>query len=158
MSPRAEFRSMFQSLGVRNYRLYASGAVVSLTGLWAQMTAQDWLVLELSGNSGTALGVVTALQFVPVLLLTLWGGVIADRLDKRKILFATQASLGVLAVVMGTLVVADAVRLWHVYVFAALLGIVASLDTPTRQSFVSEMVGPERLPNAVALNSAVFNS
>ncbi len=149
---------MFQSLGVRNYRLYAAGAVVSLTGLWAQMIAQDWLVLELSGNSGTALGLVTALQFVPVLLLTLWGGVIADRLDKRKILFATQAALGLLALAMGALVVSDAVRLWHVYVFAALLGTVAALDTPTRQSFVSEMVGPDRLPNAVALNSAVFNS
>jgi MFS family permease len=149
---------MFSSLGVRNYRLYSSGQIISLTGTWMQTTAQDWLVLELSHNSGTALGVVTALQFTPILLLTLWAGALADRLDKRKVLLATQALSMLLALGMGVLVITGTAALWHVYAFALLLGTVNSFDTPTRQAFVSEMVGPSRLPNAVALNSAVFNS
>ncbi|EXG79540.1 MFS transporter [Cryptosporangium arvum] len=149
---------MFSSLSVRNYRLFAGGQIVSLTGTWAQMTAQDWLVLDLSHNSGTALGVVTALQFTPVLLLTLWAGALADRLDKRKVLIATQAASMLLALGMGALVVTGSAQLWNVYVFALLLGTVNAFDTPTRQSFISEMVGPDRLPNAVSLNSATFNS
>src|SRR5215211_6890697 len=156
MSP--ALRSMFQSLAVRNYRLFATGQIISLTGTWMQTIAQDWLVLELSGNSGTALGIVTALQFTPMLLLMLYAGVLADRLDKRKVLMVTQTLMGLLALGMGILVVSGAVQLWHVYVFAGLLGMAQAFDNPTRQAFVSEMVGPERLPNAVALNSATFNS
>jgi MFS family permease len=149
---------MFQSLAVRNYRLFATGQIISLTGTWMQTIAQDWLVLELSGNSGTALGIVTALQFTPMLLLMLYAGVLADRLDKRKVLIVSQTLMGLLALGMGILVVSGAVQLWHVYVFAGLLGMAQAFDNPTRQAFVSEMVGPERLPNAVALNSATFNS
>lgn len=156
MSP--ALRSMFQSLAVRNYRLFATGQIISLTGTWMQTIAQDWLVLELSGNSGTALGIVTALQFTPMLLLMLYAGVLADRLDKRKVLMVTQTLMGLLALGMGILVVSGTVQLWHVYVFAGLLGMAQAFDNPTRQAFVSEMVGPERLPNAVALNSATFNS
>lgn len=150
--------SMFTSLHVRNYRLYASGQIVSLTGTWMQTTAQDWLVLDLSHNSGTALGVVTALQFTPILLLTLWAGALADRFDKRKALIATQSFSMLLALGMGLLVVTGTAALWHVYVFALLLGTVNAFDTPIRQAFVSELVGPDRLPNAVSLNSATFNS
>jgi MFS family permease len=149
---------MFQSLHVRNYRLFATGQMISLTGTWMQTIAQDWLVLELSGNSGTALGIVTALQFTPMLLLMLYAGVLADRLDKRKVLIVSQSVMGLLALGMGILVVSGAVQLWHVYVFAGLLGMAQAFDNPTRQAFVSEMVGPDRLTNAVALNSATFNS
>jgi len=149
---------MFQSLRVRNYRLFATGQIISLTGTWMQTIAQDWLVLEISGNSGTALGIVTALQFTPMLLLMLYAGVLADRLDKRKVLMVTQSVMGLLALGMGLLVLSGAVQLWHVYVFAALLGVAQAFDNPTRQAFVSEMVGHDRLTNAVALNSATFNS
>ncbi len=156
MSP--ALKSMFQSLDVRNYRLFASGQIISLTGTWMQTVAQDWLVLELSDNSGTALGIVTALQFTPMLLLMLYAGVLADRLDKRLVLIVTQSVMGLLALGMGVLVVSGAAQIWHVYVFAAALGIAQAFDNPTRQAFVSEMVGPDRLTNAVALNSATFNS
>jgi predicted MFS family arabinose efflux permease len=156
MSP--TFAVMTSSLRVRNYRLFASGQIISLTGAWMQTIAQDWLVLRLSHNSGTALGVVTALQFTPVLLLTLYGGVLADRLDKRKLLIGVQVGMGFLALCMGILVVSGAAQLWHVYAFAICWGIGQSLDTPTRQAFVSELVGRDNLPNAVALNSATFNS
>ncbi len=149
---------MFRSLRVRNYRLYASGMVVSLTGTWMQRVAQDWLVLELSNNSGTALGIVLALQFGPTLLFSLWGGVLADRYDKRRILLVTQASMIVLAAALGLLDVSGAVRLWHVYLLAGLLGVASALDVPVRQSFVVEMVGPADLTNAVSLNSATFNA
>jgi MFS family permease len=153
----AALGTMFQSLHVRNYRLFAGGQIVSLTGTWMQTIAQDWLVLELSGNSGTALGLVTALQFTPMLLLMLYAGVLADRLDKRKVLIVTQSAMGLLALGMGSLVVSGYVQLWHVFLFAALLGVAQAFDNPTRQAFVSEMVGPDRLSNAVALNSATFN-
>ena len=149
---------MFRSLRVRNYRLYASGQVVSLTGTWMQRVAQDWLVLELSDNSGTALGVVLALQFGPTLLFSLWGGVLADRYDKRTILLCTQSSMIALAAVLGLLDVTGAVQLWHVYLLAGLLGVASALDVPARQSFVVEMVGSADLANAVSLNSATFNS
>ena len=154
----AASKGMFRSLRVRNYRLYASGQVVSLTGTWMQRVAQDWLVLVLSDNSGTALGVVLALQFGPSLLFSLWGGVLADRYDKRTILLCTQSTMIVLAVVLGLLDVTGAVQLWHVYLLAGLLGVVSALDVPARQSFVVEMVGPADLANAVSLNSAIFNS
>jgi MFS family permease len=147
---------MFRSLRVRNYRLYASGQLVSLTGTWMQRVAQDWLVLELT-NSGTALGVITALQFGPALGLGLWGGVLADRGNKRRLLLATQSGLALLALVLGVLDVTGVVRYWQVVVLALLLGLVSAIDTPVRQSFVVEMVGPDDLVNAVALNSTTFN-
>jgi len=149
---------MFRSLRIRNYRLFAGGQVVSLTGTWAQRVAQDWLVLELSGNSGIALGVVTALQFLPVLVLGLWSGLLADRYDKRRLLVVVQVAMGLLALALGLLDVTGTVQLWHVYALSFALGIASAIDTPVRQSFVSELVGPEELPNAVGLNSATFNS
>jgi MFS family permease len=148
----------FRSLRTRNYRLFAAGQVVSLTGTWGQRVAQDWLVLELSGNSGVALGVVTGLQFLPVLLLGLWSGVLADRYDKRRLLLGAQAAMAVLALVLAALDLSGAVQLWHVFALALALGVASAVDVPVRQSFVSEMVGPEDLPNAVSLNSATFNS
>lgn len=148
---------MVRSLRVRNYRLYASGQLVSLTGTWMQRVAQDWLVLTIT-NSGTALGIVTALQFAPTLLLSLWGGVIADRGNKRKILMITQTLIAVCALVLGLLDIGGVVQYWHVLVLATALGVVSAVDTPVRQSFVVEMVGKEDLTNAVALNSTIFNT
>jgi MFS family permease len=147
----------FRSLKVRNYRLFASGQIVSLSGTWAQRVAQDWLVLELSGNSGLALGITTGLQFLPVLLFGLYGGVLADRYDKRLLLIGAQVAMGVLALALGLLDVTGVVELWHVYALAFLLGLASVVDTPVRQAFVVEMVGPDDLPNAVSLNSATFN-
>src|SRR4051812_34817037 len=149
---------MFRSLHVPNFRLYVSANLVSQIGTWMQRIGQDWLVLQLSGNSGVALGVTTALQFGPTLLFSFYGGVLADRYDKRRMLLFTQTVMGVLALGLGLLVAADSIALWHVYVLAAALGVVSSLDTPARQSFVSEMVGPEHLANAVSLNSTAFNA
>ena len=147
----------FPALGIRNYRLFASGQLVSVTGTWMQRVAQDWLVLELT-SSGTALGIVTALQFGPSLLLSPFGGVLADRGNKRKLLIATQTAIALLALLLGLLDLSGAVRLWQVYLVALVLGVVAAIDMPVRQSFVVEMVGPGELSNAVALNSAIFNS
>jgi MFS family permease len=148
----------FRSLRVRNYRLFASGQIVSLSGTWGQRVAQSWLVLELSDNSGVALGIATALQFVPFLLFGLYGGVLADRYDKRTLLIGAQAAMGLLALVLAVLDLTGTVQLWHVYALAFGLGLASVVDTPVRQAFVSEMVGPEQLPNAVSLNSATFNS
>lgn len=150
--------TVFQSLHVRNYRLFASGQVVSLTGTWMQRVAQDWLVLELSHNSGTAVGVTTGLQFAPILLFGLYGGVIADRFNKRKVLVLTQIAMGLLALALGLLDVTGAVKLWHVYLLAFGLGMATAVDSPVRQAFVTELVGPSLLPNAVSLNSATFNT
>jgi MFS family permease len=147
---------MFRSLRVRNYRLYASGQLVSLTGTWMQRVAQDWLVLTLT-NSGTALGIVTALQFGPSLVLGLYGGVLADRLDKRKVLLATQSALALAALLLGLLDVAGVVQYWHVLALATVLGLITAIDTPVRQAFVVEMVGRDELTNAVGINSAIFN-
>jgi MFS family permease len=147
----------FRSLRVRNYRLFASGQVVSLSGTWAQRVAQDWLVLELSDSSGVALGITTGLQFLPVLLFGLYGGVLADRYDKRTLLIGAQVAMGLLALALGLLDLTGVVQLWHVYLLAFLLGLASVVDTPVRQAFVVEMVGPDDLPNAVSLNSATFN-
>jgi MFS family permease len=147
---------MFRSLRVRNYRLYASGQLISLTGTWMQRVAQDWLVLTLT-NSGTALGIVTALQFGPSLLLGPWGGVLADRGDKRRILLATQSAISLAALLLGLLDVAGIVQYWHVLALATALGLITAIDTPVRQSFVIEMVGKDDLTNAVAINSTIFN-
>src|SRR4051812_31529629 len=150
--------SMFASLRVRNYRLFASGQVVSLSGTWMQRVAQDWLVLNLSHNSGTAIGLTTGLQFAPVLLFGLYGGVIADRYNKRRVLVITQIAMGLLALALGLLDLSGAAQLWHVYALAFGLGIASAIDAPVRQAFVTELVGPSLLPNAVGLNSATFNA
>ncbi len=146
----------FASLKTRNYRLYFIGQTVSLSGTWMQIIAQSWLVLKLTG-SGTALGLVTALQFLPVLFLWPLAGVIIDRVPKRKLLYCTQTAAGLLALVLGVLTVTGAVRLWMVDILALCLGFVNAFDNPTRQTFVSEMVDKEQLPNAVSLNSTQIN-
>lgn len=156
-SPALIRRNMFRSLENRNFKLYTSGQLVSVVGTAMQQVAQAWLVLSLT-DSGVALGITVALQFAPMLLFGIWGGLMADRLDKRRLLMLTQAAQGVLAVALYALVATDVVTLWMVYGMALLLGLVTCLDMPTRQSFTIEMVGPEHLTNAVALNSAVFNS
>ena len=150
------FDRTFRSLRTRNYRLYFFGQIVSLTGTWMQSVAQAWLVLRLTG-SGLALGTTAALQFAPILVAGPWGGVIADRVDKRRLIIWTQSAAGVLALVLGLLTLENVVRLWMVYLLALLLGVVNLVDMPARQSFVFEMVGPETLANAVSLNSVVVN-
>jgi MFS family permease len=147
----------FRSLSIRNYRLYASGAVVSNVGTWMQRVAQDWLVLQLTHNSGSALGITTGLQFLPILLLSPYAGLIADRFPKRALLQVTQLMLAVPALVLGVLAVTGVAQSWHVYVLAFIFGIGSAFDAPARQSFVSEIVGPDDLTNAVGLNSASFN-
>jgi MFS family permease len=147
---------IFSSLRIPNYRLYFIGQVISLSGTWMQRVAQSWLVLELTG-SGTALGVVSALQFLPLLLLGPLGGVLADRYDKRRVLFATQAVPAVLAGILGLLVATHVVTVWMVYVLAVALGLVQVVDNPTRQTFIHEMVGADELTNAVSLNAVLVN-
>jgi MFS family permease len=154
---RAAAHQTFASLHVRNYRLYFTAQLISVSGTWMQSVAQAWLVLHLT-DSGFALGIVVGLQFVPMLLFGPFGGLTADRADKRRLLFATQSAGGLLALVLGILVVSGAVQLWQVYVLAALLGVVNLFDNPARQSFVIEMVGRDDLPNAVSLNSVVMNA
>ncbi len=147
-----------QSLYVRNYRLFATGQLVKLLGVWMMFTAQDWLVLGLSHNSPRALGTVAALQFSPVLLLTLWGGKLADRFDKRTLLIWANATFASIAVVFAILVASGEVTLAWVFVFAGLLGTAGAVETPVRQSFVSELVDRPLLPNALALSAATFNT
>ena len=147
---------MFGSLRTRNYRLFATGQIVSNTGSWMQRVAQDWLVLSLTHNSGTALGITTGLQFAPM-LLSLWGGAVADRYSKRRILMVTQALMGLLALILGVLALTGAATIWQVYVLAFALGLVTVVDNPTRQAFAVEMVRTDGMANAIALNSAVFN-
>ncbi|MFJ8045127.1 MFS transporter [Kitasatospora sp. NPDC096147] len=148
---------MFSSLRIRNYRYYFAGQVVSNTGTWMQRIAQDWLVLSLTG-SPLAVGITTAMQFLPMLLLGLWGGVLADRLPKRRLLIATQGVMGLLAAGLAVLTVTGAATAGFVYVFALLLGLVTVVDNPTRQAFVSEMVPAKDLANAVSLNAANFQT
>jgi len=151
-------RDTFASLRNRNYRLYFTGQIISVSGTWMQGLAQAWLILELTGNNGTALGIVTALQFLPMLLFGVWGGVIADRYDKRRLLFGTQIAAGALALTLGIIVSAGAAAVWNVYLLSFLLGFVNMIDNPARQTFVLEMVGRDQLQNAVSLNSVVMNS
>ncbi|HVF51981.1 MAG TPA: MFS transporter [Actinomycetota bacterium] len=147
----------FGSLSVRNYRMFFWGQVVSWTGTWVQWVAQGWLVLQLT-DSGFGLGLVTALQWSPVLLLGAYAGVLADRFDKRKVLIWTNISSALLSLVLGILTVTDVVTLWMVIVIALLLGVATALDNPARQTFTLEMVGRERLTNAVSLNTATFTT
>ncbi|WP_343660021.1 MFS transporter [Ralstonia sp.] len=150
---------VFRSLRVFNYRLWAVGSLVSNVGTWMQRTAQDWLVLtQLTHHNASAVGTVMALQFGPQLLLLPWTGVAADRYNQRKLLMATQATSGVLALILGLLTVTGFVQLWHVYLLAFLSGCASAFDAPVRQTFVAEMVGDADLPNAVALNSTSFNA
>ncbi len=146
----------FLSLNIRNYRLYFTGQAISLCGTWMQIVGQSWLVLKITG-SGTALGLVIALQFLPILFLGPWGGVIADRFSKRKLLYITQSASGILALILGVLVATNTVQLWMIDVLALCLGLVNTIDGPTRQTFVIEMVDKEKLPNAVSLNSTEIN-
>ncbi|WP_118082420.1 MFS transporter [Streptomyces sp. CC0208] len=146
-----------RSLTVRNFRLFAVGQIASATGTWMMVVAQDWLVLDLSGDSGTALATVTALQFTPMLLLTLYGGRMADRYDKRALLTGANVVSGVLALLLGLLVTGDAARLSHVYVFALALGVANAVEVPARLSFIAELVGQDLVPNASALSGAYFN-
>jgi len=147
----------WRSFRHRNYRILFPANSISNIGSWAQRIAQDWLILELTNNNGTYLGLVTAVQFAPVLLFSLHGGALADRLDKRKVLIATNIVGGAASVGLGLLVTTHAVQLWHVFVLAAVLGVSTAIDAPVRQAFTSELVGNDDLPNAVSLNSANFN-
>jgi MFS family permease len=147
----------FAALHTPNYRRYFAGQAVSLVGTWMQTVAQGWLVLELTG-SGTALGLVAAAQFLPLLLLAPYGGLLADRMDKRRLLIATQSALGLMALLLGVLVVSGAVELWMVVALAFGLGISTAIDNPARQAFAQEMVGPARVRNAVTLNSILVNA
>lgn len=145
----------FRALRNRNYRLYLTGSAVSNVGTWLQRAAQDWLVLHLAGS--TALGITTGLQFLPFLLITPFGGLLADRFPKRGLMQCTQAGMGVMAATLAVLDISGVIQIWHVYIIALLFGIASSLDAPVRQSFAVEMVGKEDLTNAVGLNSASFN-
>jgi len=150
------FKYGFRALHNRNYRLFITSQIISLTGSWMQTTAQAWLVLELT-DSPFKLGLVITLQFLPVTLLALFGGVLADRLWKRRALLVTQSAAMIQAFIFGMLVAADVIQLWHIYVLAVIQGIITAIDNPTRQAFAVEMVGRDDLPNAVALNSITFN-
>jgi len=153
---RAAARQTFSSLRVRNFRLYFIAQLISVSGTWMQAVAQAWLVLHLTG-SGVDLGIVVGLQFLPMLLLGPFGGLVADRVNKRNLLFVTQTAGGLLALALGILVVTDTVVLWQVYLLAGLLGVVNLFDNPARQTFMIEMVGRDDLPNAVSLNAALMN-
>ncbi len=149
-------RTTFAALSVPNYRRYYGGQAISLIGTWMQMTAQAWLVLSLT-HSSTALGLVIALQTLPVLLLAPYGGVIADRVDKRKVMIGLQSAMGLQALALGLLTVTGAVRVWEIGVLAVILGLNNAFENPSRQSFMLELVGPDHLRNAVSLNSVLVN-
>ncbi len=150
-------RRTFRSLHIYNYRLFFIGQTVSMSGTWMQSVAQGWLVLELTG-SGIDLGITVGLQFGPVLVLGAWAGVLADRVDKRKLLLITQSVAAVLALILGVLAVTDVVTVWMIWVLAGLTGAAVAMDMPSRQSFVYEMVGPDDLANAVGLNAVIINA
>lgn len=155
----APVAGVFRSLRGFNYRVWTGGAFVSNVGTWVQRTAQDWLVLtQLTDHDASAVGLVMALQFGPQLLLLPWTGFAADHFNQRKLLIATQATMGALALALGALTVTGIIQLWQVYVFAFLFGCAAAFDAPVRQTFVAELVGDDDLHNAVALNSTSFNA
>ena len=152
-------RDTFRSLKNSNYRIWAGGALVSNIGSWMQRTTQDWIVLtDLTHQNATAVGIVMGLQFGPQILLLPLTGFAADHFDRRKLLVCTQAAMGLLALGLGLLVITGLVQLWHVYIFAFLLGCTAAFDSPARQTFVAELVSADDLPNAVGLNSTSFNA
>lgn len=146
----------FASLGVRNYRLFLGAQSLSVTGMWMERIAQSWLVLKLT-DSPMALGLTTAFQFGPILIAGLWGGVIADRIDPRRLLVVTQTAKAVLAVAVGLLVATGQIEVWMIYLAALLHGCTSVVDQPTRYAFIHDMVGPGVLPNAVALHSAIVH-
>ncbi len=151
--------NMFRSLQGYNYRVWCAGSFVSNIGTWMQRIAQDWIVLtELTDHNATAVGIVMGLQFGPQVVLLPLTGFVADHMDRRKLLFVTQAGMGLLALGLGILTLSGLVELWHVYVFALLLGCVTAFDSPTRLTFVSDIVSEKHLSNAVALNSTSFNA
>ena len=161
MRTRVDENGSWRSFRHRNYRILFPANALSNIGTWAQRVAQDWLVLELtkdSGNSGSALGLVTAVQFAPVLFFSLHGGALADRVNKRKLLIYTNIVSGLASLAIGILVVSEHIELWHVFVGAAVLGIASAIDAPIRQAFTSEIVGHSDVANAVSLNSANFNA
>ncbi|HET7327977.1 MAG TPA: MFS transporter [Nocardioidaceae bacterium] len=150
-------RTTFRALAIRNYRMFATGGLVSNVGTWMQRVAQDWLILVITGGNAVALGITTGLQFLPMLLITPYAGVIADRFAKRKVLLVTQTAMGVTAVLLGLLAVTGLVQVWHVYVLAFVFGAGTAFDAPVRNAFVHDMVGRDNVANAVGLNSASFN-
>ena len=154
---RGAIHQTFSSLRIRNFRLYFTAQLISVSGTWMQSVAQAWLVLHLT-DSGVDLGIVVGLQFLPMLILGPFGGLVADRVNKRSLLFITQTAGGVLALVLGILVVSHTVVLWQVYLLAGLLGVVNLFDNPARQTFMMELVGRDDLPNAVSLNTVVMNA
>jgi MFS family permease len=147
----------FRALAHRNYRLFWFGQLISQTGTWMRTTANSWLVLQLTG-SALALGAITAMQFLPILLFSLFGGVLADRLPKRQTLLVTQSVMCIQGAIVAALTATGQIQMIHLYVLTGILGCALAIDNPTRQAFVSELVGPDDLPNAVALNSSVFNA
>ena len=155
---RVDENGNWRSFRHRNFRILFPANALSNIGTWVQIIAQDWLVLQLTDNNGFYLGLVTAIQFVPVMLLSLHGGVLADRVDKRKLLIATNTLAALACYALGILVVAEVIELWHVFVCAAVLGIASAIDAPIRQSFTAEIVGDDDVANAVSLNSANFNA
>jgi MFS family permease len=157
MRMRVDENGNWRSFRHRNFRILFPANALSNIGTWVQIIAQDWLVLQLTDNNGFYLGLVTAIQFVPVMLLSLHGGVLADRVDKRKLLIATNTLAALACYALGILVVAEVIELWHVFVCAAVLGIASAIDAPIRQSFTAEIVGDDDVANAVSLNSANFN-
>lgn len=157
MRMRVDENGNWRSFRHRNFRILFPANALSNIGTWVQIIAQDWLVLQLTDNNGFYLGLVTAIQFVPVMLLSLHGGVLADRVDKRKLLIATNTLAALACYALGILVVAEVIQLWHVFVCAAVLGIASAIDAPIRQSFTAEIVGDDDVANAVSLNSANFN-
>jgi len=148
----------FRSLRIRNYRLWFIGQVISVAGTWTQTVAQAVLVLDLSHDNGVAAGAAVALQYLPTLLFGLWGGLLADRIDKRRLLMTSQVALTVMAALLATLDLAGVINLWTVYLLVTLSGCATAVDQPARQSFVTELVPADDLPNAIGLNSTVFNS
>jgi MFS family permease len=155
--PAGVVRRTFAAFSVRNFRLYFGGQVISVSGAWMQRVAQSWLVLEMT-DSGAVVGALTAVQFLPILLFATSGGLLADRMDKRKLLYITQSLAATIALTLGVLVLTGAIEIWMVFALALALGLVGSVDNPTRQSFVMEMVGRSKLANAVALNQVLVNS
>lgn len=155
---RHQLADTFRSLKVRNFRLFLTGQLIALVGTWMRFIALDWLALDLSGNSGAALGLVTAFQLAPTLVFALYAGKLADRFDKRRILQLCNLIWFVLTSLLAVLVISGQIQLWQIYAFSLILGVVSAQEIPTRQAFASELVGPDLLPNALALNGATFNS